>query len=288
MRHREQSVPFVYRLQIEVVASLFIILGIGLTVALGFSVLNNPRLQIGELEFERVIWRFLQNFGLLRPLLILTATVLLIRLGLRLRSGYIGAARWAKSVLTWLLILIGFGCLQAFFVGLDADLTSPGSIINGLTALVPWLLLLLVFGAAYIMLGSSRNFYGGDESIEEQSARRAWNLLVPTLAVFIVIAISPLEQVFLSSLTDERFASSEVSQFVGLDNYGQLLGLRIDPLACETNPDGTCLTETRAGVTSIVYPNPRGVLGDEYRELRFREWTSFDFNGTHYVVSARD
>lgn len=289
MRRSEQSVPFVYRLQIELVASLFVILGMGLVFALGSSVWNNPRLQIGDLEFERVVWRFLQNFGILRPILILAAAGLLLRLGLKLRTGYIGAARWAKSILIWLLIIIGVVCIQAFFVGLDADLTHPGSIGNGLSAIFPWVLLLLVFGAAYIMIGSSRAFYTGEESIEEQTTRNAWNLLVPALAIFIVIAISPLEQVFFSSLTDERFASSEISQFVGLDNYAQLLGLRIDRLDCETNPDdGTCLTETRNGVTSIVYPNPRGVLGDEYRELRFREWTSFDFNGVHYVVSARD
>ncbi|HEX2621754.1 MAG TPA: sugar ABC transporter permease, partial [Phototrophicaceae bacterium] len=292
MLRREQqpaaSAAFVYRLQIEIVASLFVILGIGLLVALGFSVATNPEMKIGELEFARVVWRFLQNFGVLRPLLIITASFLLIRLGLRLRTRYIGAARWASSILIWLLLLIGVGGLQSFFVGLDAELTNPGSIPNGLIATMPWVLLLAVFGAAYFMLKNSLRFYLGDESIHEQSARRAWNLLVPTLAVFIVVAISPLEQVFISSLTDERFASSEVSQFVGLDNYTQLLGLRIDSLECEKNDDGSCMTEDIDGVTSIIYPNPRGVLGDEYRELRYREWTSFDLNGLHYVVSARD
>lgn len=285
---RDTILPFLQRLQIEIIASLFVILGIGLLAALAYSVATHPNIEIGSLEPARVVWRFLQNFGLLRPLLVIGASGLLIGLGLRLRTLYVGAARWGLGVLLWIAILLGVGTLQAFYAGLDADLVNPDSIPNGISAAFPWLVVMLVFGGAYVLLKANYRLFIGDEPIDDQSARRAWHLLVPTLAIFIVVAISPLEQVFLASLTDERFASSEISQYVGLDNYAQLVGLRVDPLACEPADDGTCLTETRDGVTSIVYPNPRGVFGEEYRALRYREWFSFDLGANHYVVSARD
>jgi ABC-type sugar transport system permease subunit len=49
--------------------------------------------------------------------------------------------------------------------------------------------------------------------------RNAWNLLIPTLAIFVLVAARPLEQTLIRSLTDKRFAGQEVPAFVGLDNY---------------------------------------------------------------------
>lgn len=267
----------IHKLQIEAVASLFLILGCGLIAALSYSVLTHPDLEIGVLEASRVVWRFLQNFGVLRPLLVIGSGVLLIRLGLRLRTRSIGAARWAQNVLLWVMLVVALAVLQTLF----SNTTDP-------LQTVPLLLVGAVFAAAYWTLSNSNALYLGDEHIEEQSARRAWTLLLPTLVIFVTIAITPLEQVFIGSLTDARFASSESPQFIGLENYAQLLSLRIDPLDCQRDETGSCLIELRDGLPQIVYPNPRGVLGDTYREQRYREWTSFDLNGVHYVISARD
>jgi trehalose/maltose transport system permease protein len=275
LAQRQPSFTLVHKLQIEAIASLFILLGCGAIAGLIYSILTHPDLQIGVLEAPRVAWRFLQNFGILRPLLVIGAGVLLIRLGLQLRTRYIGAARWAQNILLWLMLVSGLATLQTVFS------------IDGVAAL-PWILAAGVLAAAYWTLSNNMTLYVGDEHIEEQGARRAWTLLLPTLAIFVTIAISPLEQVFISSLTDERFASSEPPEFVSLDNYTQLLSLRIDPLDCQRDDAGACVIEVRDGLPQIVYPNPRGVLGDAYREQRFREWTSFDFNGVHYVISARD
>jgi trehalose/maltose transport system permease protein len=285
---REPANTFLDKLQIETVAGLFMILGCGAFAALFTSILSHPALQIGELELPRVIWRFLQHFGVIRPLLIMAAGFLLIRLGLRLRTRYIGAARWGQNILIWLLLLTGIAALQSLFTNTGGRAFDLVILTEGLRQAFPWLLFGGMFAAAYWTLASHKALYVGDEHIEEQSARRAWTLLVPTLTIFVVIAVSPLEQVFIASLTDARFADSQTPQFIGLENYSRLLGFRIDPLDCQRGDNGLCLTEMQDGIEQIVYPNPRGVLGDEYRQQRFREFTSFNLNGVHYVVSARD
>ncbi len=74
-------------------------------------------------------------------------------------------------------------------------------------------------------------FYGDDLLLGRES-RLAWNLLIPTLTIIILVAARPLEQTFVRSLTDKRFAGREVPQFVGLDNYATLLGFRLDVVPC--------------------------------------------------------
>ena len=61
--------------------------------------------------------------------------------------------------------------------------------------------------------------------------------------MFVIVAARPLEQTFIRSLTDKRFASSDVPGFVGLENYQELLGLRLDIVPCrEDETTGTCVT----------------------------------------------
>jgi trehalose/maltose transport system permease protein len=67
----------------------------------------------------------------------------------------------------------------------------------------------------------------------EQSA--AYKLVAPTLILIILLAIYPLGSALIKSFTDETFASAEPTKFVGLYNYGQLLGLTIAKLPPRTN-----------------------------------------------------
>ncbi|MCB9455371.1 MAG: sugar ABC transporter permease [Anaerolineaceae bacterium] len=68
----------------------------------------------------------------------------------------------------------------------------------------------------------------------------AWNLLIPTIAILIIVAARPLEKTFIESLTDKRFGSADPVNFVGLSNYTQLLGFRFDTVSCRKADDGTC------------------------------------------------
>jgi len=67
----------------------------------------------------------------------------------------------------------------------------------------------------------------------EQSA--AYKLLAPTLVIIILVAIYPLGSALIKGFTDETFASAEPTEFVGLRNYAQLLGMTIRKLPPREN-----------------------------------------------------
>ncbi|HKZ28542.1 MAG TPA: sugar ABC transporter permease, partial [Acidimicrobiia bacterium] len=64
----------------------------------------------------------------------------------------------------------------------------------------------------------------------KQEQRLAYWLLLPTLLILILIAFYPLGSVFYASFTDRAFASAREPQFVGLQNYSELLSMKIREL----------------------------------------------------------
>ncbi len=60
-------------------------------------------------------------------------------------------------------------------------------------------------------------------SFERSKRRLAWLLLLPTLAVVAVVALYPLAQTIYQSFTNARLASTQPTEFVGLENYQYLL-----------------------------------------------------------------
>ncbi len=271
----------------ELIAVLFYLLSLGGIGALVWVTTNTPAIPFGTGTAGDIVWAFVNTIGVLRPLLVLFGSVLLFRLGLRLRTGHISAARWAKLVFNWIFVISIGAILQALFVssaGVDVDWNEA------LSRSGPWLGLLVFgfFGRFFLMSNWAR--FGGDEDITSKNTRNAWNLLMPTIITLIVIAIRPLEQVFVTSLTNERFASSQSVEFVGFDNYTQLLSVRLDLLECETDPEtAACATQiNRDGVEEVVYPRARDVLEPAYREQRYRDFNSFDIFGQHFILSARD
>lgn len=276
-------------LRIELIAGAFFILAIGVFVALVFSIVSYFQALPPDMAQGQIAWDFIQTFGLLRPLLVIFAGVMLFHLALRLHVRYIGAARWAQTVLMWLLVIIGVAIMQSFYAGQDTAGSLGSPFISGLRNAFPWLLGGTFISATFVMLSRSRHLYLGDEDNHQQAARAAWNLLAPTIIIFLVIAITPLEQVFITSLTDARFASSDVPEFVGLENYAELLSFRFDTLPCTRNDDGSCVTEVdRDGTTLTVFPRARDYLDDGYRDARYRELNNLDFGETRFLFSARD
>ncbi|MFW5961817.1 MAG: hypothetical protein ACOCRV_02300, partial [bacterium] len=67
--------------------------------------------------------------------------------------------------------------------------------------------------------------------------RLAYKLLLPTLIVLLLVAVYPLFQVFYTSFTDRKFASAQQTQFVGLDNYISLLGIKIRQLPAQVDQE---------------------------------------------------
>ena len=65
--------------------------------------------------------------------------------------------------------------------------------------------------------------YRGDLAKQEQ--RLAYILLAPTFLILLAIAIYPMLSVFAYSFTNAVFASSTPAEFVGIQNYQQLLSI---------------------------------------------------------------
>jgi trehalose/maltose transport system permease protein len=149
---------------------------------------------------------------------------------------------------------------------------------------IPWLIVGIAMGAALYWMNNNFDVFVGKETLSQTSARIAWNLLVPTMLVLVVVALRPLEATFVASLTDARFASSEEPSFVGLDNYSRLLGFRFDTLDCERGGDGACVVNDDG---EAEYPRLRDVV-EGYRDARYRDVSTIQMGESQLIFSARD
>ena len=140
--------------------------------------------------------------------------------------------------------------------------------LNALVAAVaPALVVVLIALALWYWLNSHIDrIYTGEDSLLGRETRLAWNLLIATLTIFVLVAARPLEQTFIRSLTDKRFAGSAVPQFVGLENYAYLLTIRLDTVPCRKSiTDGPC--DTRANGSTRWESIDRELLTAGYRTV---------------------
>ncbi|HKZ29813.1 MAG TPA: sugar ABC transporter permease, partial [Acidimicrobiia bacterium] len=100
-----------------------------------------------------------------------------------------------------------------------------------------------------------------------------------------LIAFYPLGSVFYASFTDRAFASAREPQFVGLQNYSELLSMKIRELPAQIDPaTGEELTDPETGET--IYARPLDILPREPR--RYKEAFQLGLFGNRYVVGATD
>lgn len=227
---------------VNLISALFVAVGISALLGLLLAIATNERLAT-EASNAAVgpLLAFLNNFGIVIPLLLIGFGIYFIQLALKLRQGRLSAAIWAKLYAMWLVVLSIFAVIVTIFNSLSAAAADP----SALPILALAILLGAAAGFAYSWLDSNEARFTGEETLMSRDARLAWNLLIPTLAVLIFVAARPLERTFIASLTDQRFAGAEELQtrFVGFDNYARLLGFRIDAIPCITGDDGECLIE---------------------------------------------
>lgn len=114
--------------------------------------------------------------------------------------------------------------------------------------------------------------------------RLAYWLLVPTLVVLVAIAFYPLGSVFYSSLTNDTFASSVQTDFVGLQNYSELLSVTIVELDPDVDEAGQPVIDPDTG--QVEMQSPVQALPREPR--RYREVFTFGLFGNEYVFGATD
>lgn len=239
------------RIPVYLFGGLFLVFGAALIAWLATWMLFNPgiRLALDSADSENTqapsfIMAFLLEIGIVLPILVLGLAVLLFWLGLRLRSGDIGAARWAQVALTWTAagagVVLVVNVFQFFAGYLFPKPLQPAALDSSRIApiLGSLLVLALLAGCLLWLKRNIHQIFHGKERLNASEVRFAWNLLIPTLAVFILVAARPLEQTFIRSLTDKRFAGQELPKFVGLDNYRQMLGIRLDTVGCRPGKDG--------------------------------------------------
>lgn len=111
-------------------------------------------------------------------------------------------------------------------------------------------------------------------------ARRAGLLMVsPAMLLMALFLILPFLLAFAMSFTNQRLVSPNPTQFVGLENYRQMLGLGMLVLEPEKDAQGQAAREADG---SPSYPSLRPYTRDnpDYPHLnRMREWFHLDWAG---------
>lgn len=123
----------------------------------------------------------------------------------------------------------------------------------------------------------------GDNARREQ--RLAYLLLLPTFLILLAIAFYPLGSVFYFSMTDRAFASAQEPQFVGFQNYQNLLTMTVAELPQRIDEE-TGQPEFDEETGEPRYESPVRVLPRE--PIRYREVMTFNIFGTEYVLGATD
>jgi len=116
--------------------------------------------------------------------------------------------------------------------------------------------------------------------LAHQEARLAYKLLAPAAIILLLVALYPLGQVFYTSMTDRTFASGQEPNFVGFENYRELLSMRVVELPPQTDDEGNVIREDG----EIVYERPIRVLPREPR--LFRTVWQLGLFGNKYVIAA--
>lgn len=122
-------------------------------------------------------------------------------------------------------------------------------------------------------------------ALAKREERLAYYLLLPTIFVVVVIALYPLASVVYNSFTDKTFASSAPTQFVGLQNYKQLLSVTIRQLQPVMDPQ-TGMQQINPTTGQAVYQSAIDVLPRS--PVRYKSLFEFTLFGSKYVMGATD
>jgi len=275
----------------RLIAAVFAALGVGtlalLVVGIGSDANMVRASATGDLS--RIILEFLYTFGIIAPVLLLGGGITFLRVARKLQALDLLTAKRSTQALFWMMVFLlaaKFILILNWFAATDPDSAQDVSAYPYLFVIAVLLFGLFAFCWSWLRQ-NQESHYIGTETLQSRQSLLAWNLLLPTVIVLVLIAARPLERTFIASLTNQVFAAAEedVVEFVGLQNYTKLLGFRFDIIGCERHEDGSCVLEDDG---SVDYMRPRDVLGEDYRALRFRTAHSYTLGENQLVLSVRD
>lgn len=269
--------------QIYAISALLILVGAAALALFLTGIAGVVTAREADDAFGATLLAYLDIHGIILPLIELGAGIYLLRLGARLFTRDLRAAMWARQLLLWITIFGSVYSIQGFAVALG----TRGAATEAFFVPVVTTILTLMLGYSYVWIGGNLEKFEGQETLTDASSRFAWNLLVPTILVLIFVALRPLEKTFIASLTDARFAgaATDETNFVGIDNYAKLLGVRFDVISCTANETGGCEVKDDG---ELVFPRTRDVLDEQYSALRYREAGGITFGTSRLILSARD
>ena len=122
-------------------------------------------------------------------------------------------------------------------------------------------------------------------NLRQRERRAAFVMSLPALIGLSVFVAMPLILGVYWSLTNKRLISPLPTQFIGLENYNQLLSLSVMTLEPERDEAGR-VARDEAG--NPEFPRVRSLVREDERLEDFREWFSFSAFGAHRVVLAKD
>ncbi|WP_163264195.1 carbohydrate ABC transporter permease [Chelativorans alearense] len=120
-----------------------------------------------------------------------------------------------------------------------------------------------------------------------QSNRAGWAFALPGFGLIALFIIVPFFFAFALSLTDQRLISPNPTQYVGLENYRNLLGLAVVTLEPERDESGEIVRDEDG---ALQYPRVRSITrSDEYSQYAgMREWFRWQSGDNARVVVASD
>jgi multiple sugar transport system permease protein len=120
-----------------------------------------------------------------------------------------------------------------------------------------------------------------------RSNRAGWAFALPGFALIGAFIILPFFFAFGLSLTNQRLISPNPTEFVGLENYQNLLGLAIITLEPERDEAGAVIRDEDG---AIAYPRVRTITrSDAFPQYRgMREWFRWQSGEEASVVIASD
>jgi multiple sugar transport system permease protein len=122
---------------------------------------------------------------------------------------------------------------------------------------------------------------------QNKEVMTAWLMASPAILLILVFLIVPFILAFYFSVTNQRLISPNPTEFTGLQNYRQLLKLRILRLDRLIDETGQPILDEAGNYT---FPLEREIIRnpDFPQYAGFQKWTSWDIGNSRYSLLAGD
>ena len=121
---------------------------------------------------------------------------------------------------------------------------------------------------------------------KNKQSRYAWAMSAPAIVCLLLFVILPLVLAGFLSLTDKRLITPLPTQFIGLSNYQNLLGIGTLLQTPEVDPSTGQAQRDEQG--NPVYPRLRTILRGNPAYEGFQEWFTVTILGNRLTIIAKD